>query len=33
MILVRPDQFIVWIGDGAPADAGRSCARSPGGIS
>ena len=23
MILVRPDQFIVWIGDGAPADAGQ----------
>jgi hypothetical protein len=23
MILVRPDQFIVWIGDTAPADAGR----------
>jgi hypothetical protein len=22
MILVRPDQFIVWIGDSAPADAG-----------
>jgi hypothetical protein len=22
MILVRPDQFIVWIGNGAPADAG-----------
>ena len=33
MILVRPDQFIVWIGDKAPADAGRSCARSPGGTS
>jgi hypothetical protein len=23
MILVRPDQFIVWIGDTAPADAGQ----------
>ena len=23
MILVRPDQFIVWIGDSAPADAGQ----------
>ena len=22
MILVRPDQFIVWIGDTAPADVG-----------
>jgi hypothetical protein len=21
MILVRPDQFIVWIGDSAPSDA------------
>ena len=23
MILVRPDQFIVWIGDSAPVDAGQ----------
>ena len=23
MMLVRPDQFIVWIGDTAPADAGQ----------
>ena len=27
MILVRPDQFIVWIGDRAPADAGALLAR------
>ena len=27
MILVRPDQFIVWIGDSAPADAGADHAQ------